>query len=54
MILGTLHIACGKNTTFVGGHVYSNIHHDAVSGGMTLEIYGKKIIESGKWLLDQY
>ncbi|HMK76498.1 MAG TPA: hypothetical protein VK568_10015 [Thermodesulfobacteriota bacterium] len=54
MILGTLHIACGKNTTFVGGHVYSNIHHDAVSGGMTLKIDGKKIIESGKWLLDQY
>ena len=52
MILGTLHIACGKNTTFVGGHVYSNIHHDAVSGGMTLQIDGTKIIESGKWLLD--
>jgi leucyl aminopeptidase (aminopeptidase T) len=51
MILGTLHIACGKNTTFVGGHVYSNIHHDAVSGGMTLEIDGTRIIENGKWLL---
>lgn len=52
MILGTLHIACGKNTTFVGGHVYSNIHHDAVSGGMTLEIDETRIIEDGKWLLD--
>jgi leucyl aminopeptidase (aminopeptidase T) len=52
MILGTLHIACGKNTTFVGGHVYSDIHHDAVSGGMTLEIDGTRIIENGKWLLD--
>jgi leucyl aminopeptidase (aminopeptidase T) len=52
MILGTLHIACGKNTTFVGGHVYSDIHHDAVSGGMTLEIDGTRMIENGKWLLD--
>jgi len=52
MILGTLHIACGKNTTFVGGRIYSNIHHDAVSGRMTLEIDGTRIIENGKWLLD--
>jgi leucyl aminopeptidase (aminopeptidase T) len=52
MILGTLHIACGKNTTFAGGHVYSNIHHDAVSSGMTLDIDGTRIIENGKWLLD--
>ena len=52
MILGTLHIACGKNTTFVGGHIYSNIHHDAVSERMTLEIDGTRIIENGKWLFD--
>lgn len=52
MILGTLHLACGKNTTFQGGHVYSNIHHDAVSGGMTLEIDGRTIIEQGKFMLD--
>lgn len=52
MILGTLHIACGKNTTFVGGDVYSNIHHDAVSAGMTLVIDETRIIENGKWLLD--
>jgi len=52
MILGGLHLACGKNTTFEGGHVYSNIHHDAVSGGMTLEIDGRKIIEKGKFMLD--
>jgi leucyl aminopeptidase (aminopeptidase T) len=52
MILGTLHLACGKNTTFEGGRVYSNIHHDAVSGGMTLEIDGKKIIDKGVFMLD--
>ena len=52
MILGTLHIACGKNTTFKGGTVHSNIHHDAVSSGMTLEIDGMKIIDNGKWVLD--
>ncbi len=52
MILGTLHIACGKNTTFEGGTVHSNIHHDAVSAGMTLEIDGMKIIDNGKWVLD--
>ncbi len=52
MILGGLHLACGKNTTFEGGHVYSNIHHDAVSGGMTLEIDGRKIIDKGKFMLD--
>jgi leucyl aminopeptidase (aminopeptidase T) len=52
MILGGLHLACGKNMTFEGGHVYSNIHHDAVSGGMTLEIDGRKIIEKGLFILD--
>ena len=52
MILGTLHIACGKNTTFEGGTIHSNIHHDAVSSGMTLEIDGMKIIENGKWVFD--
>jgi leucyl aminopeptidase (aminopeptidase T) len=53
MILGGLHLACGKNTTFEGGRVYSNIHHDAVSGGMTLDIDGRKIIEQGIFVLDQ-
>ncbi len=52
MILGTLHIACGKNTTFFGGKVYSNIHHDAVSGGMTFEIDGQKVLDNGRWVLD--
>jgi len=52
MLLGTLHIACGKNTTFIGGKVDSNIHHDGVSTGITLELDGKKIIKNGKWLLD--
>lgn len=52
MILGTLHIACGKNTTFVGGQVHSNVHYDAVSAGMTLEIDGKRVLENGKWMLD--
>lgn len=52
MILGGMHLACGKNTTFEGGHVYSNIHHDAVSGGMTLEIDGRKVIEKGVFVLE--
>lgn len=52
MILGTLHIAIGKNTTFEGGTVYSNIHHDAVSDGMTLTIDGTPIIEHGIFMLD--
>jgi leucyl aminopeptidase (aminopeptidase T) len=52
MILGTLHIALGKNTTFEGGTVYSNIHHDAVSGGMSLKIDSREIIEKGKFMLD--
>ncbi len=52
MLLGTIHLACGKNTTFVGGKVGSNIHHDGVSTGITLELDGNKIIENGEWLLD--
>ena len=52
MILGTIHIAIGKNTTFEGGTVYSNIHHDAVSGGMTLVIDDTTIIQNGKFMLD--
>ncbi|RLA97167.1 MAG: hypothetical protein DRG37_08590 [Deltaproteobacteria bacterium] len=52
MLLGTLHLACGKNTTFDGGHVYSNIHHDAVSAGMTLIIDGQEIIKNGKFMMD--
>jgi len=53
MILGTLHIAIGKNTTFEGGTIYSNIHHDAVSGGMTLAIDGTTIIKHGTFMLDE-
>jgi leucyl aminopeptidase (aminopeptidase T) len=52
MILGTIHIAIGKNTTFEGGTVYSNIHHDAVSGGMTLMIDNTMVIQNGKFVLD--
>ncbi len=52
MILGTIHIAIGKNTTFEGGTVYSNIHHDAVSGGMTLIIDNTTVIQNGKFMLD--
>jgi leucyl aminopeptidase (aminopeptidase T) len=52
MILGTLHIAIGKNTTFQGGRVYSNIHHDAVSGGLTLVVDNTTIIQNGKFMLD--
>ncbi|MDD3250391.1 MAG: aminopeptidase [Smithellaceae bacterium] len=52
MILGTIHIAIGKNTTFEGGTVYSNIHHDAVSGGMTLVIDNTTVIKDGKFMLD--
>ena len=52
MILGTLHIAIGKNITFEGGVIYSNIHHDAVSSGMTLTIDDTTIIENGAFMLD--
>ncbi|HPB70127.1 MAG: aminopeptidase [Eubacteriales bacterium] len=52
MILGTIHIAIGKNTTFEGGKVYSNIHHDAVSEGMTLKVDNTTIIRDGKFMLD--
>jgi len=52
MILGTVHVACGKNLTFDGGTVFSNILHDVVSSGVTLELDGVKIIDNGKWLFD--
>jgi len=45
-------IAIGKNTTFEGGTVYSNIHHDEVNGGMTLKVDNMTILQNGKFMLD--
>jgi len=50
--LSGLRIAIGKNTTLEGGNVYSNIHHDAVSEGMTLKVDNTTIIRDGKFMLD--
>jgi leucyl aminopeptidase (aminopeptidase T) len=51
MILGTLHIGIGKNTTFEGGTVYSNIYHEAVSAEMTLVADNTTVIQDGKLML---
>jgi|MudIll2142460700_1097286.scaffolds.fasta_scaffold2715081_1 hypothetical protein len=51
MILGTLHIGIGKNTTFEGGTVYSNIYHEAVSAEMTLVVDNTTVIQDGKLML---
>lgn len=47
MIIGTVHIAIGKNIN-IGGNTFSKIHHDAIILDATLEIDGKIILDNGK------
>ncbi len=50
MVKGTAHLAIGKNIN-IGGNIYSNIHHDGVMKDVTIEIDGKKIIDTGNVLI---
>lgn len=48
-VLGTIHVAIGRND-FFGGKNVATIHIDGVVGQPTLEIDGKMLIENGEYL----
>ena len=50
-VLGTVHIALGDNTSYVGGHTKSKIHEDGILLQPTVKIDGRLIMKNGKLLL---
>ncbi len=51
-VLGTVHIALGDNTSYVGGHTKSKIHEDGILLQPTVKIDGQLIMKDGKLLLN--
>jgi len=51
-VLGTVHIALGDNTSYVGGHTKSKIHEDGILLHPTVKIDGRLIMKEGKLLLN--
>jgi len=48
--LGTLHLAIGDNSrVYPGGTIRSNIHLDALTRNMTVEVDGQVVCERGAW-----
>jgi leucyl aminopeptidase (aminopeptidase T) len=50
-VLGTVHIALGDNTSYVGGHTKSKIHEDGILLQPKVKIDGRLIMKNGKLLL---
>jgi leucyl aminopeptidase (aminopeptidase T) len=50
-VLGTVHIALGDNTSYVGGHTKSKIHEDGILLQPTVKIDGRLIMKNGELLL---
>jgi len=50
-VLGTVHIALGDNTSYVGGHTKSKIHEDGILLQPTVKIDGRLIMKNGGLLL---
>lgn len=50
-VLGTVHIALGDNTSYVGGHTKSKIHEDGILLQPTVKVDGCLIMKDGKLLL---
>ena len=53
MIPGTLDMTIGKNTTFAGGTVYGDIHHDAVIGRMTQAVDSVTVTRDWEFMPDE-
>jgi len=51
-VLGTVHIALGDNTSYVGGHTKSKIHEDGILLQPTVKIDGRLIMKNGRLLLN--
>jgi len=49
--LGTVHIALGDNTSYVGGHTKSKIHIDGILFQPTLWVDERQIMKNGKLLV---
>ena len=50
-VLGTIHIALGDNTSYVGGHTKSKIHLDGILLQPTVKVDGHILMKDGKLLL---
>jgi leucyl aminopeptidase (aminopeptidase T) len=50
-VLGTVHIAVGDNTSFIGGHTRSNIHLDGILLQPTVKIDKRLLMQNGKLLV---
>lgn len=50
-VLGTVHIALGDNTSYVGGHTKSRIHLDGILFQPTLWVDKRQILKTGKLLI---
>ena len=50
-VLGTVHIALGDNTSYVGGRTKSKVHLDGILLQPTVKVDGRLIIEAGKLLV---
>ncbi len=50
-VLGTVHIALGDNTSYVGGHTKSKVHYDGILLSPTVRVDGRLIMENGKLLV---
>jgi leucyl aminopeptidase (aminopeptidase T) len=51
-VLGTVHIALGDNTSYVGGHTKSKIHVDGILLQPTVKIDGRLMMKDGKLFLN--
>jgi len=50
-VLGTVHVALGDNTSYVGGYTKSKVHLDGILLQPTVKVDGRLIIEAGKLLV---
>ena len=50
-VLGTVHIALGDNTSYVGGHTKSGTHLDGILFQPTVKVNQQLIMRNGRLLL---
>jgi leucyl aminopeptidase (aminopeptidase T) len=50
-VLGTVHVALGDNTSYVGGHTKSNIHLDGILFQPTVWVDKRQLLKNGKLLV---
>ena len=50
-VLGTIHIALGDNTSYVGGHTKSKVHLDGILLQPTVKVDGYTLMKNGRLLV---